>query len=235
MDIIQIISIVELFIAAAISLILAGFIYKKYRDKPTSGSLIFFLNFILVGAALICVAIDRILLTELIDETMGILFHNIAILISLGVIILLDIFAFQMTYPEQIKKLTALFAVLIVAAGIVLMLNQPTLGAQQEIIYADELLYIILPLLAPPILLPAIVFFYYSVKIRDESRPKSTRSLMMGIASIIVAIGYIFEVMGITGLLVIIVRLSFVIYTLLMYIAFIMPTWFQNLIGWEEI
>ncbi|HUY00801.1 MAG TPA: hypothetical protein VMV49_14665 [Candidatus Deferrimicrobium sp.] len=230
----QIISIVELFIATLISLILMGYIYKKYKEKPSNSSLFFVFNFTLVGLALVCVAIDRILLTILVDKTPGLIFHNIAILLSLGVIFLLDMFAFEMTYPKQIRKLAVLFAILIIAAGIVLLLNQPSIGAQEELIYADQLLFIILPLLAIPILMPTLVFFYFAIKVHEESVPQSNRSLVMGIAAIVVSVGYIFEVMGITGVLVIIVRLSFVVYTLLMYIAFTMPKWFQKFIGWKE-
>jgi hypothetical protein len=230
----QIISIVELFIATALALILTTFIYKKYEEKPTSSGLIFALNFILVGLALACVAVDRILLTILVDKQPGLIFHNIAILLSLGVIFLLDLFAFEMTYPKQAKKLAIIFAILLIAAAIILLLNQPSIGAQEELIYADVLLFMILPLLAVPILMPIFVFFYFAIKVRDESVPKSNRSLVMGFAAFVVAVGYIFEVMGITGILVIIVRLTFVIYTFLMYAAFTMPKWFQVFIGWQE-
>ncbi len=235
LDPLQLISIIELFIATGIALVLSAFIFKKYKEKPISGTLIFTLNFILVGIALACVAIDRILLLYLLDPTLGLIFHNIAILVSLGVILLLDIFSFEMTYPDKTKKLTVLFAILLVAAGITLLLNQPTLGAQQEILYADELLILILPLLMPPMIIPIFIFFYYAVMVRKESIPKSNRALVMGIATIVVSIGYIFEVMGITGIAVILVRLTFVAYTFLMYIAFTQPKWFQKIIGTENL
>ncbi len=230
----QLISVIELFIATAISLILTVFISKKYQEKPNRVTFVFALNFLLVGVALTCVAVDRILLTFLLDPNPGLIFHNIAILVSLGVILLLDMFAFEMTYPKQVNKLSIIFGILLIAAGIILLLNQPQLGAEQEIIYSDQLLYLILPFLIPPMLLPTFVFFYYAFKVREESIPKSNRALVMGFAAIVVSIGYIFEVMGITGITVIFVRLMFVIYVFLMYIAFTLPKWFQNIIGSEQ-
>jgi len=79
---------------------------------------------------------------------------------------------------------------------------------------------LVLPLLTLPMLVPTFIFFIYAFKVRDESVPKSNRALVMGLAAIIVIIGYTFELMGMTGIIVIIVRLAFILYTLLMYFAF---------------
>lgn len=230
-DPLQIISVFELFLAAGISLVLGVSIINRYREKPARGTLLFIIIFIFTGLALSFVGIDRILLISLADPGPGLTFHNFAVFMSLGVILLLDIFAFEMTYPNHIKKLTLLVSLLIIIAGIFLFLNPPFLGSQQEILYSDELLYLVLPFLGPPILIPIIVFFYYSAKVREESVAKSNRVFVMGVAGLSVAIGYIFELMGITGVLVIIIRLTFVIFTFLMYIAFTMPLWFKKLIG----
>lgn len=220
LDIIQVISVIELFIASGIACILSLFIYKKYREKPARVTLNFALNFTLVGLALACVAIDRILLTYLPDPFPGLLFHNIAVIASLMVILLLDIFAFEMTYPKHVTKLGILFGILLLIAGIILLLNQPTISAQQELLYSDLLLALILPLMILPMLVPTFVLFIYAFKVRDDSIPKSNRALVMGLAAVIVIIGYIFELMGMTGLTVIIIRFAFIIYVLLMYFAF---------------
>ncbi len=231
----QIVSVIELSIASIISFILAIFIYRKYRAKPSRSSLIFTLNFICMGFALMCVAIDRILLTLLVDPTPGLIFHNLAILISFGVIIFFDIFSFEMTYPSHTNKLTILFSILLVATGVIILLNQPTLGAQQELLYGDELLYLILPLLALPVFVPVGVFFYYALKVRGQKPPESNRAIVMGLAGIILVFAYIFEVIGMVGLVVIFVRLCFVAYSFLMYIAFTQPRWFKKIIGAEEL
>jgi len=220
-DPLQLISVIELFIAAGIASILSLFIYEKYREKPARVTLNFALNFILVSLALACVAIDRLLLTYLTDPMPGLLFHNIAVNASLAVILLLDIFTFEMTYPKHVKKLGVLFGILLLIAGIILLFNQPTLGAQQELLYSDQLLFLILPLMILPMLIPTFTFFIYSLKVRGESIAKSNRALVMGLAAIIVIIGYLFELMGITGIIVIVIRSFFIIYTLLMYLAFI--------------
>jgi len=220
LDIVQLISIIELFIASGIACILSLFIYKKNSEKPARVTFNFALNFTLVSLALACVAIDRILLTYLPDPIPGLVFHNIAVFASLSVIFLLDTFAFEMTYPKHVTKLGILFGILLLIAGIILLFNQPTIGAQQELLYSDLLLVLILPLMTLPMLIPTFIFFIYAFKVRDESIPKSNRALIMGLAAIIVIIGYLFELMGMTGLIVIIVRFAFVIYTLLMYFAF---------------
>jgi len=235
LDAVQLISVIELFVAASISIILGISIIKMYRNKPDRSTLIFLVDFILIGCALAFVAVDRILLSVFGDVSSGLLFHNLAVYISLGVILLLDIFAFQMTYPKQVSKLTIIMVLLLIVAGIMLYFNPPYLGSQNEILYADEMLFLVLPFLALPIFIPIIVFFYSSAKVRDDSVPKSNRLLTMGFAGLFVTIGYIFELMGITGILVIIVRLSFVLFTFLMYIAFIMPNWYKRIIGAEEL
>lgn len=219
-DPLQLISIIELFVASGIALILGLFIYKKYRQKTARVTLNFALNFILVSLALICVAIDRLLLTYLADRMPGILFHNIAVNVSLAALLLIDIFTFEITYPKHVKKLGILFGILLLIAGIILLFNQPTLGPQQELLYSDQLLFLILPFMIFPMLIPICIFFFYAIKVRKESIPKSNRALLMGLAAIIIIISYFFELMGITGITVIITRSCFVIYTLLMYIAF---------------
>ncbi len=235
MDPLQVIGVIELFIASGISLVLGISIIKRYQERPSRITLIFIIDFILIGMPLSFVAIDRLLLVLLKDTAPGLLFHNLAVYISLGVILLLDIFAFEMTYPTHVKKLTIIIFILLLVAGILLYYFPPAVrGVQREIFYDDMILYLALPFLVPPIFIPIIVFFYYSLKIREESLSKSNRTFVMGIAGLCVAIGYFFELMGIMGLLVIIVRLTFVIFTFLMYIAFTLPKWFQKLIGLEE-
>ncbi|MDD1779072.1 MAG: hypothetical protein LUQ65_12975 [Candidatus Helarchaeota archaeon] len=220
LDFIQVISVIELFIAAGIAGVLSLLIYKKYSEKPARVTLNFALNFTLVCFSLASIAINRILLTYLTDPFLGLLFHNFAVLGSLCIIFLLDIFVFEMTYPKHVTKLAILFGILLLIAGIILLLNQPTIGPQQELLYSDLMLFMVLPLLIPPMFIPATIFFLYAVKVRKESVPKSNRALIMGIATIVIIIGYTLELMGMTGLPVIFVRLTFVIYMLLMYFAF---------------
>lgn len=234
-EIIQSISIVELFVATLFSIILALFTFRKYNEKKNRSTLFISLNFILQGFALTFVAIDRILLTILLDQIPGLIFHNIAIYLSLTIIFLLDLFAFDMTFPNHFKKLAIIVIVLLAISSIILVFNQPTVGLiDKEIIYSDILLFFIAPFIFPPIIIPISVFIYYSAIVRKESKPKSLRAATMGLSTIIVAISYIFELMGITGFIVIIVRLGFVIYTMLMYISFILPKWYQKIIKWEE-
>ncbi|MHA1309366.1 MAG: hypothetical protein ACTSQO_00435 [Candidatus Helarchaeota archaeon] len=237
-DTLQIIGIIELIISSIVSFILVIIAYKKYRQKKVSGTLIYTLIFIFIGLALLSTAADRILLnpdisTMLGSTFLGLIFHNIAVILSLVVLALLDSFAFEMTYPRHVKKLSIVIAIIMgVLAGIILI-NQPNIDPSGEIIYSNTLTLIILPFLLPVILLPIIIFIYYAISVRKYDLPKSKRAAIMSIGNIIVAISYIFELTGIVGFITIIVRLGFVIYVILMYITFVMPNWFKNLIKWE--
>ncbi|MHA1146117.1 MAG: hypothetical protein ACTSRW_15375 [Candidatus Helarchaeota archaeon] len=237
--IIQILGIIELFSAAGINFLLTMVTYLKYKQKKVRATFIFILVFFLVGFALTCIGINRIFLSTamryvLQNDYFGLAFHNIAIIASLVVVLLLDAFSFEMTYPTHVKELTVVSAILMGLLGIILMIFQPTIGISGEIVYADFLLLIILPLLGPTLLIPVIVFFYYAIVIRKTARPKAIRSAVMGIATGTIAMAYVFELVGIVGLITIFVRLCFVAFSILMYVCISMPVWFQNAIGWES-
>ncbi|MHA1298392.1 MAG: hypothetical protein ACTSO9_03010 [Candidatus Helarchaeota archaeon] len=236
-ELLQLISVIELFAAALLAVILSNNTFHKYKQVSERSTLYMALNFLLTGFALVFIAIDRILLMSLLDPIPGLIFHNLALYFSLFIILLLDLFAFEMTYPDKIKILAAIMAVLLIISGIVLAIYQPhidPLDFNKEIIYPDILILLLAPFLFPPILIPLMVFLYFSAAVRKDSKPNSLRALTMGIACIIITICYIFEVIGITGVIVIIIRLGFVIYVVLMYISLTLPKWYQKAIGWEK-
>jgi len=238
-DIYQIIGLIELLIAAFFAFILSLNTLKKYRQTKATGTIIFSLNFFLTGFTLICITINRILLNEIILDIIystlpGLIFHNIAVILSFGVVVLLDSFAFQMTYSKYTKILTIIVSIILGILAIILLFNQPTIGISGEMVYPDELILLILPFLLPPIFIPIVVFAYYSITIKKYSKAKSLRALVMTIAIIVISISYLLELIGIIGIVVVFVRLGFVVYVLLMYIAFTMPQWFKNMIKWDQ-
>ena len=173
-ELIQLISVIELFAAALLSIFLAIIIFQKYEEKKEASTLYISLNFFLTSIGLTSIAIDRILLTTLLDITPGLIFHNIAIYSSLTIIMFLDLFAFEMTYPEKIKILALIMLVLFLIAGFLLAIYQPTIDIfdfNKEVMYPDELLFIIAPFIFPPIIVPIIVFLYFSLRVRKESTP----------------------------------------------------------------
>lgn len=236
---IQIIGLVELFTASIIAFILTIITYNKYRQRKVTGTLIFMLVFIFMGIVLICIAINRILLSTIVNVIIGsnfpgLVFHNLAVVLALLLIVIIDAFSFEMTYPRHVKVLTIIVSIVMVILGAILMIFQPGVNPSGEVVYAEFLYAIILPIILPPMFIPVVVFLYYAVAIRKTSRPKALRSALMGGATIIVLIGYIFELVGVSGPLTIIVRLFFVIFALIMYICINMPNWFQRAIGWEK-
>jgi len=225
-----------IFIVCTILFIVLGVqILKKYNENKNNTSLIFGLNFIFTACALGLIAANRVLLNVLPDPLLGIIFHNGAIIFSLIIVVLLDIFAFLMTYPDYVNRLSILVSIVMGVLLVILLINQPTLApVGNELIYSDTVIIIVLACLLPPILIPITVFFYFSVKVKDTSKPKSTRSTWMGIASIIIAISYLLELAGGIGIFTLIVRLGFLAYGIIMYVCFMMPDWFKNRIGWVE-
>ena len=232
----QLTGIIILLICTVLFIVLGVKVSQKYNETKTNVTLIFALNFIFTAFALGSIAANRFLLNTFSDPFLGIVFHNVAMGISLFILVLLDIFAFLMTYPERVRVLTLLVSILAVIILVFLLLNQPSINplAGNELVYNDFVIIVILIFLIPLIVVPIGVFFYFSVKIKEISKPKSIRSTWMGIASIVITVAYLFELAGNIGILTIIIRTLFLVYGILMYICFIMPDWFKKRINWEE-
>ena len=236
LDIIQLISIFELFIASSFTIVLAIFMFRKYREREDRTTIFLMMFFLCEGIALIFVAMGRIEMAIFLDTSLGLIFHVLAIYTSFLVVVSIGFFAIEITFPEHFTKLAILIIILVGIGGFIFAFATPIIDLiAREITYSDEIFLVIGPFLFPPIIIGVSVFFYYAKIIKNDSRPKYFRSLTMGIAGIFLSCAYILELIGFTGFIVIIIRSGFVINALLYYISYTLPKWYQKAIGWEEL
>jgi hypothetical protein len=83
----------------------------------------------------------------------------------------------------------------------------------------------------PVAVIPISVFYYYAVKIREENRPSSNRSLWLGTGIFCFALAILMlSVASVTRIFLVLYIPSSIIF----YVCFSMPEWFKRRIGWTE-
>ncbi len=230
---VELISIIEIFVAALFSFILTIKVSFKYKENKERSILLFVLIFIFLGTALVFLGSNRIVLFTSNNQFTRFLFNNMAIIFSFVVVALFDMFSFEMTYPDEVKKLTFIVILDLIFLSIWFLINQPSPVINGDLVYPDYVFLIAMPFLLPLIAIPILVFLIYSNRNINKARPGALRIATMGIAQIIITISFIFELLGFFDIISLFVRLGFLIYAIIMYISITMPDWYKNAIGWE--
>ncbi len=209
-------------IAIVITFIVGFKSFKSYRRKKVSETLLisisaFFLSFAMIFLVLVKVFVE-------IDPTLSLVFFvNIAVLVSGIAFLSLDAFSFKFAFPKRFKILTILFSFLIILyVGFYIFSPKYLLGDEilfypwPELGFApmDILVYCtIIPILIVPIL----VFSYYSLRVRKSNPSRSKRALFIGLAGLLLAIAYTYELIGQDLLITAILRSFYVFAGLLLY------------------
>ncbi len=225
----DLVSLLIVMIAIVINLVVGIKSYKSYRSNKLTQTLLFALTAFFMAIAMGLLVAEKIFLSSLLhDKEMGLLFGAIAIILSGFAVVSIDGFAFNMVFPNKWKVLSIISA-LISAAYLTVWLSDPyrdvlwsgvpesgeiTLGAlTSTVVYFT---------MVPLLIVPVLVFFYYAMKVRDESPLSSKRSWILGFGILIIATAYIFEIVGLEGILQIpylptFLRTFFIIGALLLY------------------
>ena len=209
-------------IAIVITFITGFKSFNSYRDKKVTETLLISITAFFLSLAMIFLVLVKVFAE--IDPALSLVFFvNIAVIVSGIAFLSLDAFSFKFAFPKHFKILTALFSFLIILyVGFYIFSPKYLLGDEvlfwpwPELGYApmDILVYFtIIPLLVVPIL----VFFYYSMRVRKNNPIRSKRALFIGLAGLLLAIAYIYELIGQDLIITTILRSFYVFAGLLLY------------------
>ena len=198
----DLISLIVVIIAVIINLIVGIKSYKSYRQNPLIQTLIFGTAAFLIAFSMLFLVTEKLFLSAMIQNgDLGMLFGLIAITCSAGALTFLDIFAFNMVFPNKYKLLT-LGSAIIAAIYLVFWYADPSRAigwgpdGSGEIVLSDLTTWISYFTLAPLLLIPVGVFYYYALKVRKKSPISSKRSVTLGSGILVLTVGYIIEIAG---------------------------------------
>jgi hypothetical protein len=209
-------------IAIVITFIVGFKSFKSYRRKKASETLLISLTAFFLSLAMIFLVLVKVFAE--IDPALSLLFFvNIAVIVSGIAFLSLDAFSFKFAFPKRFKTLTILFSFLIILyVGFYIFSPKYLLG--DEVVFKpwsdlgfapmDIIVYFtIIPILIVPIL----VFSYYFMRVRKTNPSRSKRALFIGLAGLLLAIAYIYELIGQDLLITTILRSFYVFAGLLLY------------------
>ena len=223
------------FIATAIAL------FHSNRKKPSKPILIFAIDFIFAAAGIIGLTIEKIAFAYLyplpIGDILGRMSAMIAIIMSVGAVIMINYFTLLMTFERHVKWALPIISVIAIIPAVIL---DWAIASYVATIFEGELTYpiyvtiIMASMLIPAMIVPSITFFYYAFLIREHSLPHAKRGIIMGISVTVLTLTYIVELAGTSLILALIFRTGFFISAFLMYISLTLPEWYKNWIKWPE-
>lgn len=225
---------------------LAGFsLIGAYRRVKRTENLILVIAFMMAGLGMFFLLLEKLFFrfvmpTLPIGEWLGRWSGIIAITFAFAGVALMDSFSFILTYPERAKIFTLVISIVVAIAWVVLAFAIGTglavIDANFELDYSTvPVVMILIPLLLlPTLFIPTIVFGYYGISIRKQSKPKMKRALTMMVGFVVLAISLIVELIGAPLLIAIIMRVGFFVFATLIYLAFGMPKFYKRWIGWED-
>ncbi|MHA1264837.1 MAG: hypothetical protein ACTSRS_06330 [Candidatus Helarchaeota archaeon] len=208
-------------IAIFINLIVMVKSFKSYRENPLTQTLLFGTTTLFIALAMSFLIVEKMFLSQdlLNDAVLGMLFGGIAIVLSGCAIVSIDSFSFNMVFPKKYKLLT-LFAGLYMVLYLTFWISDPSRTVlNEEIVFPNSITpwignFVVIPLL----IIPILVFFYYAIKIRNESPISSKRAWILGLGVLIFMIGYTIEIIGIENEIITTTgRGLFIIASLLLY------------------
>ncbi|MFX0133179.1 MAG: hypothetical protein ACFFDN_06000 [Candidatus Hodarchaeota archaeon] len=218
------------------AIFLAGLIrilYKNYKKTDSVESLLFMIGLLLILTSLVFFNIARFCYESLGSPGLGDLLYIITQFPVIAGSLCFNIFAVRVTFPKRSKIVFSFVLVLgiIFLATITWAVIQGPPYANVvnfDVSFSLNIVFIRLCSLLPILTIPAAVFFYYAIRIRNEDKPKSTTSLWLGLGIVFFAIAFVVSPIAIE------LRYlqAFVLPApIIFYICFSMPDWFKRKIG----
>ncbi|MDD1777275.1 MAG: hypothetical protein LUQ65_03830 [Candidatus Helarchaeota archaeon] len=184
-------------IAIVITFITGFKSFNSYRRTKIGETLLISMTAFFLSLAMIFLVLVKVFAE--IDPALSLVFFvNVAVIVSGIAFLSLDAFSFKFAFPKRFKILTLLFSLLVILyVGFYIFSPKYLLG--DEVVFSpwpdlgyapmDILVYFtIIPLLIVPIL----VFSYYSIRVRKTAPFRSKRALFIGLAGLLLAIAYIY-------------------------------------------
>jgi hypothetical protein len=227
----DLLSLIVVLIAVIINLIVFSKSYKAYKANKMTQTILFAFTAFFMAFAMIFLVGEKVFLSSILhDRDMGLLLGSIAIILSGFTVAAVDSFAFNMAWPTKFKTLTGICVIPIIIY-LALWLSDPerdvewspTTGSG-EIVVGSITTNAVYFTLVPLLIMPVLVFFYYAIKVSEESPVSSKRSWVLGLGVMTISFAYIFEIIGLAAIIEIeflpaIIRIFFSIGALLMYWA----------------
>ena len=201
----DLVSAVIVLIAVLINIMVFIKSYQSWRENKLTQTLLFALTAIFMAAAMLLLVVEKLFLSEIMmNEDMGMLCGLIAITLSGFAVVCIDAFGFNMVFPDKFKILT-LAAVCVEALYLGFWYAEPGRTVVWSLVGGElsgEIVVgpitAILPYftLVPLLVIPVGVFWYYAMKVREESPVSSKRSWTLGFGVLVIAFGFIVEIIG---------------------------------------
>ncbi|MBD3230550.1 MAG: hypothetical protein GF329_20390 [Candidatus Lokiarchaeota archaeon] len=227
--ILDFISLIFILTSIILAIIIGIKSYKLYKKNKLNATKIFIWTSFSLAVAMILLTIEQLFLAVLGEEfnQLGLLFGGIATVVSGIVVVCIDAFSFNMVFTNKYKVLSIISAVFMsIPVGFHLFDQEKSVSPAGEIIFEWNPLGMPIPItpfvmyivIIPLLLIPVLVFFYYAIKIRDQSIYKRNRSIVLGLGILFISLAYIFELVGLP-VIVVFFRSFFVIGGTLIYYA----------------
>lgn len=186
--------------------------FNSYRQTKATGTFFFAVSVIAVALAIIFLLLERLMIIFVIDlaipppfnvplaESWALLMAEIAIVFSGIATVSIGIFAFNMAFSKRWKILAIIAAVLMVVYTFFWYYGPLAWTGTFEINTSDISDILLFAIDLPLIIIPMLVFFYYTIKARTESPRKSRMSLFMGLALLCFTVASAIEIIGFSDL-----------------------------------
>lgn len=235
-QLLSLISLIIFIIAGAFSIGIINELYKNYKQRATVETLLFLIGIITLIPSNIFLVLVNLFYWILVLPEIAEICILITLLLTQVTVLCIDLFAIRMTFPKRYK--IVLFVLLLLAVINITTQYWATLQGppylifyEYTTIYSIDIQIIRFITLVPVAVIPISVFYYYAVKIREENRAKSNRSLWLGTGILFFAFALLMlSIASVTRIFVILFIPSAIIF----YLCFSMPEWFKRRIGWTE-
>ncbi len=236
---IELYGIIVILIALVIVSLLTRVCLKSYKENQNIATLYFALAFVFLIAAAVFLFVEQLGYSSLGKPDIGDIGGIIATIAVGTSMVFIDLFAFQNTFPDKVK----LFGIIVAIGSIIyvgtidwaILTGWPVKDIVNfEIVYYETWINVLIYCTVPPIVLIApITFYYFAYKAQNENAPSASRSRFFGTGLLIFAIGYIAELAPFfPTVLSNLLRTTYLIAGIMLYIAFTMPDWYKKRIGW---
>ena len=195
LETVDMISAVIILIAVIINLFVFIKSINSWRENRILSTLLFALTAFFMAIAMLLLVGEKLFLS-LGDNSLGMTLGVIAITLSGVAVVCIDAFAFNMVFPDKYKILT-IVAICVEALYLGFWYLDPERAVVGgEIVISDLTTWLSYFTLVPLLVIPVLVFFYYAMKVRNESPVSSKRSWILGIGVAVISVGFIMEIAG---------------------------------------
>ena len=231
-----------IYLVAGIFLVLLLYrLYKNYKETRSQDVLFFFTGLLLLLISNIVFMFRRPAYEFLGLPQLGDLLTIILQIPSELGVLFISVFSIRFTFPKRTKLIVSCVSVVVVikwiVESIIIFYGAPHYYlVNYDIVYSLQYALIRLALLIPLYVTPPTVFFYYGIKIKDESKPKSKRSIWLGFGMLCFAIPFLLVPIAVVtlGHIFRLLEIFVLLAAILFYIGFTMPEWFKKFIGMKE-